>query len=72
MNKPLESLTKEELIALGQSAFEQISLLESNVNSLESNVNSLESKLSQKDYDIACMSSKESVLFLRECFLFQI
>ena len=53
MNKPLESLTKEELIALGQSAFEQISLLESNVNSLESNVNSLESKLSQKDYDIA-------------------
>ena len=47
MNKPLESLTKEELIALGQSAFEQISLLESNVNSLESNVNSLESNVNE-------------------------
>lgn len=39
MNQPLENLTKEELIALGQSAFEQIS--------------SLKSKLSQKDQDIA-------------------
>lgn len=53
MKQPLESLSKEELIALGQSAFEQISSLESNVTSLESNVSTLESKLSQKDFDIA-------------------